>query len=85
MLSDMTQPRGERSRVVADLEAAEASILNGWCDSTGWSRAAWLRALIAAHPNGLPPEPVLGLAQRFNAERSAARRAPRPAQRTTVP
>lgn len=61
------------------------SILNDWCDRTGWSRAAWVRALIAAYPDGLPPEPVLRLAQQFNAERAAARRAPRPSQRAKVP
>jgi hypothetical protein len=72
----------ERTRVVADLEDNEASILTGWCDSTGWSRAAWVRALIAAHPDGLPPPDVVELARRFNAERGAARRAPRLAQRT---
>ncbi len=82
----MTQiTKGERTRVVADLEEPEVSILNHWCDSTGWSRAAWLRALIAAHPEGLPPEPIVRLAQQFNAERSAARRAPRPSQRAKVP
>jgi len=77
----MTQSRGGRTRVVADLEEPEVSILNDWCDRTGWSRAAWLRALIAAYPEGFPPEPVVRLAQQFNAERSAARRAPRPARR----
>lgn len=79
----MTQTR--RVRVVADLEEEEAAILNQWCDRTGWSRAAWVRALIAAHPEGLPPEPVVHLAQKFNAERSAARRAPRPSQRGKAP
>lgn len=63
--------------MVADLEEPEAVILASWCDTYGWSRAAFLRALVAAHPDG-PPEAVVSLAKRFAAEREGGRRRPRP-------